>query len=104
MNITDFKQLVKETVSKEVIREGINLDVLSDGISTSSMIGKPWLNLIMALETVIGEVKDFRTSYTSQEPLPQTIDAMRKFQQIVYLLNEVKPTILSIDDIQKHDD
>ena len=108
------KSELKEFIASELVRllnEGklneavTNLERLHDGVSTSTMIGQPWFNLINSLESVYDEVKDFKGMFSSQRHgvLPNTQHARQTLDQIVKLLEEVKPIILGMDDIQRKD-
>jgi hypothetical protein len=106
MTPTEIKTLIKEEVIKSLIKESLSdLSQLHDGVSTSTEIGKYWFKMISAFESIIDETKDFRSIYSPavHGPSPNTLDAMRKLQQIVQLLVEMKPIILGMDDIQKRD-
>ena len=106
MKSSDIKKLIKETVAKAIIKESmIDLAYLHDNVSSSTMIGRPWLQMISSLESVIDEVNSFNSSYPSARhgPSPNSAAAMEKFQQVISLLSEIKPVILGMDDIQKKD-
>lgn len=102
----DIKALIKEEVAKALVKEALaNFEALQAGVSRGTMIGKLWWELIYSIQSVTDEVKDFKDMYSSSlhGPMPNTNDGMIKLQQIVQLLNELKPLILSMDDIQKKD-
>jgi len=106
MDTNKLHSLIKQTVNEELLREGLtDLEILHNNVSSSTMVGKPWFRLIQSLESVIDEVKDFSTMYSSRihGPLPNTHETSKKLGEIVRLLMEIKPTIISIDDIQKKD-
>lgn len=102
----DIKKLVKEEVAKALVTESlISIEHLHDGISTSTMTGRPWFQLVNALESVINEVNDFNGQYSSSRhgPLPNTRGAMVQLQMVVKLLESVKPVIIGMDDIERKD-
>ena len=110
MKRTDIKQLIGECVD-EVLNEVItdqHFENLKDGISTSTMIGKPWVVMAQQLETIYGEIKDFEGQYqyaiTKSQMKPANIAySLQKLEQVVALLNEVKPTISTMSQIQASD-
>lgn len=106
MTPSDIKLIVKEEVAKSRINETlVNLEHLHDGISTSTMTGKPWFQLVNALESVINEVKDFKSQYQSARhgPLPNCEGALIQLQMVAKLLQGVKPVIIGMDDIERKD-
>ena len=106
MTPSDIKKLIKEEVAKVQLQEAlVNLEHLHDNVSSSTMIGRPWLQLISSLEAVIDEVNSFNSSYSSglHGPMPNSSAAIEKLQQVIRLLSEIKPIILGMDDIQKKD-
>lgn len=106
MTSDNIKKLVKEEISKQLLQEiMVNLDHLHDGISTSTITGQVWFKLISSLESIINEVKDFKTQYSDSYhgPLPNTEGALIQLQMIAKALVAVKPVILGMDDIEKHD-
>ena len=61
--------------NKEILKESLtNLDPLIDGISRSTITGKHWTSLISSLESVIDEVNNFPSSFSSSRhgPLPNS--------------------------------
>jgi hypothetical protein len=103
MTQSQIKALIKEEVAKVLIIE--NIDALRDNISTTSIVGKYWNGLVSSLSSLMEEVTEFSGLYSSQVhgPLPNTSGGIQKLMMIVKLLEEVKPLILSMDDIQKKD-
>ena len=106
MTPDELKSLIKEQVAKQLIKEAmVDLEFLHDGISTSTMTGKPWFQLVNALESVINEVKDFKGQYASARhgPLPNCEGALIQLQMVVKILQGVKPVIMGMDDIERKD-
>jgi hypothetical protein len=106
MNKREIQSLIKKNVSKVLIEESLtNLEQYQDNISSSTMVGKPWISMVSSLEAVMDEVKDFKGMYSSKihGPLPNTDDAMRKLQLVVQLLGEIKPVIIGMSDIERKD-
>ena len=106
MTKDQIKTLIQEAVNEEILTEVLtNLGSLNSGISSSTLIGKCWIEMINNLASVIDEVEEFRYMYSQSlhGPSPNTLESMRKLQTIIQLLNEIKPIILGMDDIQKKD-
>lgn len=106
MSPSELKSLVKEEVAKTLLKEAmVNIEFLHDGISTSTMTGKPWFQLVNALESVINEVKDFKGQYSDPRhgPMPNCEGALIQLQMVVKLLQGVKPVIMGMDDIERKD-
>jgi hypothetical protein len=106
MKRTDIKQLVRECLN-EVITDQ-HFENLSDGISRSTEIGKNWMLASRSLETVYNEIRDFeglyRTAIMKSGQKPANIAySLQKLEQVVALLNEVKPTISTMSQIQSSD-
>ncbi len=105
MNKKELQSLIRESV-QEVLNESLtDLDVLTDGISTSTITGKSWNQLVLSLASVIDEVKDFRSQYSDPRhgPMPNLRDSMIHLKQIVELMSKIKPTIYGMDDIERKD-
>lgn len=106
MDKAELEALIRKTICEEVLKEHLtDLGHLHDNVSSRTMVGRPWYEMINGLESVIDEMKDFRAMYspTLHGPLPNTNEGMAKLQQIVQLLTELKPTVLAMDDIQRKD-
>lgn len=106
MDDKELTRLIKEVINEEVLKEALTkLDYLHDDISTVTMTGNAWYKMISGLESVIDEMKDFRGMYSPNlhGPLPNTNEGMQKLQQIVTILQEMKPIIHAMDDIEKKD-
>lgn len=98
--------LIQEAVNEEILTEVLtNLDSLNSGISSSTLIGRGWTEMVNNLASVIDEVKEFKSMYSPalHGPPPNTLEGMKKLQMVIQLLNEIKPIILGMDDIQKRD-
>lgn len=105
MQPEDLRALIKEAV-QEVLKESpATLDALTDGVSTSTITGEHWNKLVRHLESVIEEVRDFQSMYSSRlhGPTPNVAAALTKLKEVVRLMVEIKPTILGMDDIQRKD-
>jgi hypothetical protein len=106
MDKTELQNLVKKTVNEQLLQEAlVSLEHLHDGVSTSTLVGKDWYNLVNALEAVINETKDFKGMYSAalHGPPPNTEGAMYNLQMVAKLLGAIKPVVLGMDDIQKKD-
>lgn len=105
MSPTDLRQIIKETVEKVLKESRLELDHLQDGISTSTIIGKDWFKLISNLESLINEMNEWKSQYSSNThgPLPNVQGALVNLQMIVKLLTEVKPVVIGMDDIERKD-
>jgi phage-related protein len=109
MDKIELQSLIKQTVNEEIlhVRESLaDFESIYNNITVSTEIGKTWRNLIVSLENVTNEVKDFRSMYSPalHGPVPANIPtAMQKLQQIVQLLIEIKPVIMGMDQIQLKD-
>ena len=106
MTKDQIKILIQEAVNEEIFTEVLtNLGSLNSGISSSTLIGRGWIETVNNLASVIDEVKEFKSMYSPalHGPSPNTLEGMKKLQMIIQLLNEIKPIILGMDDIQKKD-
>ena len=102
MDKAEIQTLIKEAILKESLG---SLDHLQDGISLRTMTGRPWSNLIGSVESLMDEMKDFRSLYNPRlhGPLPNTNEGVLKLQQVIQLLTELKPIVMEMDDIERKD-
>lgn len=96
-----LQKLIEQIVKEELVE----LDRLHDGVSTSTITGKAWFNLISSLESVMNEVKDFKDMYrpSLHGPTPDITTAMLNLQQVVQILEDTKHVIIGMDDIERKD-
>lgn len=105
MQAEDLRALIKESI-REILKESpATLDSLTNGVSTSTITGEHWNKLVRQLESVIEEVRDFRSMYSARlhGPTPNVDEAILNLREIVRLMVLIKPTILGMDDIQRKD-
>ena len=103
MNSEDLKKLVRESVQEVLSEKLTDLERLSSNINPSTMVGNAWHKTIMNLETVYDEVKDFQDLYQSHQNRPPTVDAQQKLDQVIKLLEEIRPTIEAIHQVQRRE-
>lgn len=106
MDTAELKALIKEEVAKALLKEAqIDLSHLHDNVSMKTLSGRPWYNLVTAMEDLINEMQDFPSLYSPRlhGPLPNTRGALVQLQMIAKMLEGVKPVVMGMDDIEKKD-
>jgi len=107
MEKTKLKNLLESLVKEILNEELVNLERLQAGVSRSTTIlGKHWTNMIQSLEGVYDDVKDFHDLYVTakQPPSVEVIkNVQTKLDQVIKLLEEIRPVIVQLDKIQRED-
>lgn len=105
MDKDGLKKLINECIN-EVLTDQ-NFESASDGISNSSFIGKSWKTLVSELGRIHSEMKDFEGVYRTaiiKSGKPANINySIQKIEQILSILQEIKPTVYTMDRIQNED-
>ena len=100
----DYKKIVEEELAKMILESDLtDLDFLHDNISSQTVIGKYWFNLVSSLQNVIDEINTSSThsNLTKQKPITQ--DAIRELSQIIEKLKIVKPLIITLDQLEQRE-
>jgi hypothetical protein len=105
MNNSKLKSLILECLN-EVLTDQV-FDQLRYNISSRTMVGEKWSKLVYGLEGLYEELKDFESMYVtgiSQEGKPANIQySIKKVEEMVEVLNNIKSTVMSVDVIQRKD-
>ena len=105
MKRTDLKSLIRECLNEALADQ--QFDDLRGNISSRTEIGEKWSQTIWALEGLYDQVKSFESLYptgmSSQGKPANMQEAVKRIEQVVALLQSAKPTILSMDTIQRKD-
>jgi len=105
MKISELKSLIREALQETLTDQ--SFENLRSNVSSRTQLGEKWNKLVWSLEGIYEEVKDFEGMYTStisKEGKPANIqETLRRVEQIVALATSIKPSIISMDVIQRKD-
>jgi hypothetical protein len=108
MNKTELHRLIKESM-EEVLNETQNLDHLRDGIPPRPIIGEAWNRVIQNLETLIGEISEFNSTFGTtmgrmgiKEKLA-TRTYVAQLQQVAQILEQIYPAVKTMTNIERQD-
>ncbi len=109
MTRDELRQLIRESI-QEVINERRDLDHLTDGIPNRPIVGEAWNQIVWKLETLMGEVEDFNETfeYTMRKMGMKEKLAVQSYmaqlQQIVQILEQLRPGIKVMTDVEAYDE
>lgn len=105
MKRSEIKLLIRECLNESLTDQ--SFDDLRSNISSRTQIGENWNKAVLAIEGMYEEIKNFEGLYRtgiSQHGKPANIqEAIKRIEQVAALLQAAKPTVLSMDIIQRKD-
>jgi hypothetical protein len=96
-----LKMMVKEAIA-ELTSPG-KIESLADGISSATIIGEKWSNMIINFEGVYDHVKSFERLYRAAKGKLPTDDVVRELDRIVASLEKMKSVIQTMDQFEQRD-